>query len=151
MFQNHFLKLIGNLLPCVDVQIPFFTKKKDNFKVFIKSQLKYCSLIWMFDLRYTYNKINSLHERALRIVYNGCEGSSLIYNTSARLGRQECNTSDTSVTWVRQSNTSATQVGHERYTNDTSATQVKKIDFDNNTSKSIFWYPYIYYTKSERI
>ena len=141
MFQNHFLKLIGNLLPCVDVQIPFFTKKQDNFKVFIKSQLKYCSLIWMFDLRYTYNKINSLHERALRIVYNCCEGSSLIYNTSVRQERQECNTS----------NTSATQVGHERYTKDTSATQVKKIDFDNNTSKSIFWYPYIYYTKSERI
>ena len=141
MFQNHFLKLIGNLLPCVDVEIPFFTKKKDNFKVFIKSQLKYCSLIWMFDLRYTYNKINSLHERALRIVYNCCEGSSLIYNTSVRQERQECNTS----------NTSATQVGHERYTKDTSATQVKKIDFDNNTSKSIFWYPYIYYTKSERI
>ena len=141
MFQNHFLKLIGNLLPCVDVEIPFFTKKKDNFKVFIKSQLKYCSLIWMFDLRYTYNKINSLHERALRIVYNCCEGSSRIYNTSVRQERQECNTS----------NTSATQVGHERYTKDTSATQVKKIDFDNNTSKSIFWYPYIYYMESERM
>ena len=36
-------------------------------------------------------------------------------------------------------------------TNDTSATRVKNFDFDNDTSKSIFSHPYIYYMASERL
>ena len=44
-----------------------------------------------------------------------------------------------------------TRVRHERYTNDTSATQVKKFDFDNDTSKNIFSHPYIYYMASGRL
>ena len=38
-------------------------------KSFITSQFGYCPLIWMFHSRRLNNKINSIHERALRITY----------------------------------------------------------------------------------
>ena len=38
-------------------------------KAFIESQFNYCPLIWMFHSRVLNNKLNRLHERALRIVY----------------------------------------------------------------------------------
>ena len=38
-------------------------------KVFIESQFQYCPLVWMFHSRSLNNKINRLHERALRLVY----------------------------------------------------------------------------------
>ena len=47
--------------------------------------------------------------------------------------------------------TSATRVRHECYTNDKIATRVKNFDFDNDTGKNIFSYPYIYYMASERL
>ena len=39
-------------------------------KSFIESQFGYCPLIWMFHSRGLNNKINRIHERALRITYN---------------------------------------------------------------------------------
>ena len=39
-------------------------------KTFVQSQFNYCPLTWMFHNRTMNNKINRLHERALRIVYN---------------------------------------------------------------------------------
>ena len=39
-------------------------------KAFIESQFAYCPLIWMFHSREINNKINKLHERALRLVYS---------------------------------------------------------------------------------
>ena len=39
------------------------------FKSFFESQFKYCPLIWMFCSRKANTRINKLHERALRIVY----------------------------------------------------------------------------------
>ena len=38
-------------------------------KSFIESQFNYCPLVWMFHNRTLNNKINTLHERGLRIVY----------------------------------------------------------------------------------
>ena len=38
-------------------------------KSFIESQFGYCPLIWMFHSRTLNNRINRLHERALRLVY----------------------------------------------------------------------------------
>ena len=38
-------------------------------KSFVTSQFGYCPLIWMFRRRRPNNKINSAHERALRITY----------------------------------------------------------------------------------
>ena len=45
-------------------------KKRIIVKSFIESQFKYCHLIWMFHSRGLNNKINCIHERALRITYN---------------------------------------------------------------------------------
>ena len=49
------------------------------------------------------------------------------------------------------SNTSATQVRHECYTNDTSPTQWINFDFDNDTSENIFSQHYISYMENERL
>ena len=50
----------------------FISKKKLRFmmKAFIMSQFSYCSLVWMCNSRILNNKINKLHERALRLVYD---------------------------------------------------------------------------------
>ena len=44
-------------------------KLKVIMKTFIESQFNYCPLIWMCHSRILNNKINRLHERALRAVY----------------------------------------------------------------------------------
>ena len=44
-------------------------KRKTVMKAYIISQFGYCPLVWMFHSRGLNNKINSLHERALRITY----------------------------------------------------------------------------------
>ena len=51
------------------------TQKQFLFNSFIKSQFNYCPLIWMFCTRTLNSKINSIHERALRITYNNCANS----------------------------------------------------------------------------
>ena len=45
-------------------------KRRTLMKSFITSQFGYCPLIWMFHSRGLNNKINSIHERALRITYD---------------------------------------------------------------------------------
>ena len=44
-------------------------------KRFIESQFNYWSLIWMFHSRTINNKINRIHERALRMVYSDFKSS----------------------------------------------------------------------------
>ena len=39
-------------------------------KAFINSQFGYCPLVWMFHSRLMNNRINKIHERSLRIVFN---------------------------------------------------------------------------------
>ena len=72
---------------------------------------------------------------------------TLIYNTTAKHERNECDTSDTNATRVRhkghECDRSATRVLHERH-------EWKIFDFDNYTSKNIFSHCYIYYMASER-
>ena len=46
-----------------------FDKRRLLVKAFFESQFKYCSLVWMFCSRTANNKINSLHKRALRLIY----------------------------------------------------------------------------------
>ena len=48
-------------------------KLKLLMKAFIQSQFNYCPLVWMFHSRTLNNKINRLHERALRLVYKNDE------------------------------------------------------------------------------
>ena len=45
-----------------------FAQRRSIMKTFICSQFGYCPLVWMFHSRKINNRINSLHERALRIV-----------------------------------------------------------------------------------
>ena len=44
-------------------------KRRNLMKAFITSQFSYCPLIWMFHSRSLNNKINRIHERALKLVY----------------------------------------------------------------------------------
>ena len=45
-------------------------KRRILMNAFFKSQFNYCPTIWMFHNRSLNNKINRLHERCLRIIYN---------------------------------------------------------------------------------
>ena len=74
-FTDHVLKLCkkGNQkLHALARIAPFLHKDKLKIimKTFIQSQFNYCPLVWMFHNRTLNNKINRLHERALRLVYN---------------------------------------------------------------------------------
>ena len=42
---------------------------------FIFSQFGYCPLVWMFHSRKLNNRINNIHERALRIVFRDYEST----------------------------------------------------------------------------
>ena len=44
-------------------------------KSFVESQFSYSPLIWMFCGRVANNRINKIHERALRLVYQDSESS----------------------------------------------------------------------------
>ena len=46
-------------------------QRKSIMEAFICSQLGHCPLAWMFHSRKINNRINSLHERALKVVYRG--------------------------------------------------------------------------------
>ena len=47
-------------------------QKRHTLKKYITtSQFNHCPLIWMTQNRYLNNKINLIHERALRVVYSG--------------------------------------------------------------------------------
>ena len=50
-------------------------KRRIVMKTFIESQFNCCPLIWMFHSQTINNKINCLHERALRIVYSDFKSS----------------------------------------------------------------------------
>ena len=44
-------------------------EKNNNHEIFCNASVGYCPLIWMFHSRRLNNRINSIHERALRITY----------------------------------------------------------------------------------
>ena len=52
-----------------------FQKRRTIFKAFIDSQFNYCPLIWMFHSRRMNNRVNRIHERALRLVYSNYTSS----------------------------------------------------------------------------
>ena len=45
-------------------------KRRMLMKAFIISQFSYCPLVWMFHSRNTENRVNKIHERTLRLVYD---------------------------------------------------------------------------------
>ena len=50
-------------------------KRHTIMNAFISSQFGYCPLVWVFHSRMLNNRINKIHERALRIVYNDDQSS----------------------------------------------------------------------------
>ena len=73
-FNSHLKKLCTKVNQKVSalariVNILPFQKRHIILKTFIESQFSYCPLIWMFCSRAMNNKINRIHERALRLVY----------------------------------------------------------------------------------
>ena len=50
-------------------------KKRLIMNIFFSSQFDYCPLTWMFRNRSLNHKINRLHERCLRVVYNDSHSS----------------------------------------------------------------------------
>ena len=50
-------------------------KRRIVLKTFVESQFNYCPLIWMLHSRTLNDKINSFHERALRVVYSDYKSS----------------------------------------------------------------------------
>ena len=46
-----------------------FEKRRSLMKAFVISQFNYCPLIWMFHNRALNNRINKIHERTSRLVY----------------------------------------------------------------------------------
>ena len=63
------LNALSRITPHLD-----FKKKKLLINSFFMSQFNYCQLIWMCHNR-TKNKINRLHERCLRLLYNDKKSS----------------------------------------------------------------------------
>ena len=55
-------------------------KRRTLMKAFIESQFNYCPLIWMLHSRTLNNKINRIHERALRTVYSDYNSNLAIEN-----------------------------------------------------------------------
>ena len=73
-FEEHILKLCKKASAKLHVLARvsnFISQDKLRLlmKAFIESQFSYCPLIWMFHSRTINNRINRLHERALRLVY----------------------------------------------------------------------------------
>ena len=71
-FTEHITKLCKKLHVLARIS-KFLSKDKLRILLttFMISQFNYCPLAWMFHNRTLNNKINRLHERSLRLVYEG--------------------------------------------------------------------------------
>ena len=75
MVKEHILSLckkVNRKLHALSRVSKYMTLNKCRIlmRSFIISQFKYCPLIWMIENRGFNDKINRIHERALRIVYD---------------------------------------------------------------------------------
>ena len=69
---NHIIDKASHKTNALSRVAPYMneSKKRILMNSFFWSQFSYCPLVWMFHSRALNNKINRLHERCLRIVYN---------------------------------------------------------------------------------
>ena len=77
-FEEHIQGIIKKASRKVNVlSTPYMdlTKRKLLMNSFFTSQFNYCRLVWMCHNRTINNKINRLHERCLRIIYNDNKSS----------------------------------------------------------------------------
>ena len=73
-FNDHVSKLcnkVSQKIHALSRISPYMSTEKLRYilKAFIQSQFSYCPLVWMYHSRTLNNRINRLHERALRITY----------------------------------------------------------------------------------
>ena len=54
-------------------------KRRVLMKAFITSHLSYCPLVWMFHSRTMNNRINTLYEKALKLIYTNKLSLSLYH------------------------------------------------------------------------
>ena len=106
------------------------------FKAFFESQFKYCPLTWMFHSRNTNNKINRLHERALRIVYNDYKSSfENLLETDGSFSVHHYNIQTLAIELYKVSNNLSQTIFNELFTRNTN---------DHNLrSKSEFVIPHV--------
>ena len=74
-FDKHVLKLCGKTNQKLSAlssmaKLLSLNERRTHFKAFAESQFEYYPIVWMFHSRSTNNKINRLHERAFRMVYD---------------------------------------------------------------------------------
>ena len=71
-YLNLVYKKVSRKLHALARVSKFISKKKLRviMKGFIMSHFSYCHLVWMWHSSTLNNKINKLHERALRLVYD---------------------------------------------------------------------------------
>ena len=75
-FENYLSDICNKVSRKINALGPIaLEKRRIVMKIFIESQFNYCPLIWMFHSRTINNKINHLHEKALRIVYSDFKSS----------------------------------------------------------------------------
>jgi len=67
---NQKLNALARISPYLDIN-----KKQTLFNAFFFSQFSYCPLIWMCHSREMNNKINRIHEKSLRIIFNDKKSS----------------------------------------------------------------------------
>ena len=74
-FDKHVLKLCSKANQKLSAlsrmeNLLCFNKTRTLVKAFMESQFKHCQIVWMFHSQATNNRINRLHERDLRNVYD---------------------------------------------------------------------------------
>ena len=110
-------------------------QRRSIMKAFVCSQFGYCPLVWMFHSRKINNRVNSLHERSLRVVYRD-------YNATF----SELLSKDKSVT-IHQRNLQllATEIFNPKIMEEIFT--FKNVDYDlrNNTSLKIANLKTVYY------
>ena len=79
-FENHITEICHKVSKKINAlcRISSFMsleRRRTLMKAFIESRFNYCPLIWMFHSRTLNNKINRIHERALRTVYSDYNSS----------------------------------------------------------------------------
>ena len=100
-------------------------KRRILFNSYFLSQFNYCPLIWMNHNKSTNNKINNLHERALRLIY--CDHSSNFHELLQR---------DNSVT-IHQKNIQALAILMYKVTNNIAPTVVSELFSFSNVNYNL--------------
>ena len=67
-------------------------QEKRIFSSFIKSQFTYCPFAWMFRTKHSVGRINSIHERCLRLIQQNCTSDFevLLENSNEKPVNQKC-------------------------------------------------------------